>query len=166
VNSVYSTLKSLHFEATTFCCEFVLFLLLHFALKEILYKPMLAARARRNGDIDVQLAEAERLAGEARHAQTEYETQRQKQRHEIQEANRDSLSAAAKEAEARVNAAQGRAAEILRLGEIEVKSVQRQLEGEFEGRVAKVAEAIVRRVVEASVSAGLQTKVLSRWKEA
>ena len=165
MNSVFSTLQSLHFDFTAFCFELILFLLLHFALKEILYKPMLAAKGQRTSEIEQHLAEAERLTSEARHSQTAYEVQRQHERHQVMESTRTAIAAATDEAQARVEAAHREAQQILKAAQAEVAAQKARFEAEIESRVEKVAEAIARRVVETSVSPSLQSKVLSRWRE-
>ena len=63
---IQSVLKSLSFDPFLFWVQFIMFFVLHYTLKYLLYGPLMRVRAERDSKVSGKLKEAENVAAAAR----------------------------------------------------------------------------------------------------
>lgn len=148
---VWSVLQSLDFDATTFTCQFVLFMFLHGSLNFLVYQPIMEIRDRRDSKIVKGLAAAESAAAEARRLKSDYEEKVRGARADGQLALQEATGKAEVDRKARVEKAREEAAKILRDAREEADAALATAEETLESQSDVVAKAIASKLLSSSL---------------
>ena len=150
---IWSVLESLHFEKYTFWCQVGLFFVMHYALKALVYTPIMEIRDRRDAKIAASLATAEAAAATARKMKSDYEEQVRGARAEGQASLLAASEAAEAERKNRVEQARTKAAGILAAAREEADAALAKAEETLESQSEVVAKAIASKLLTSSVGA-------------
>ncbi len=146
-----SILKNLGFEQTTFFCQVGLFFLFHFSLNFLVYQPLMEMREKRDSKIARELAEAEAKTEEARKLKEDYEQKVRAARSEGQAGLAEVTEAAEAERKQRLEKAREEAQKIVAEARAEAESAREKAEKTVEDESEKVARAITKRMLRASL---------------
>lgn len=159
---IWTVLSSLDFESTTFFCQIILFFVLHYSLKFLVYTPIMEIRDRRDKRIASNLAAAESAAETARKLKQEYEERVRSARAQGQAALVEATAAAEAERKARVDKAREAAGKLLEEAKAEAASLREKAEETIEGQAETVAKAIASRLVSSSLDQPEAMPVLAK----
>ena len=159
---IWTVLSSLNFESTTFFCQIILFFVLHYSLKFLVYTPIMEIRDRRDKRIASNLAAAEAAAEAARRVKEEYEERVRSARAHGQSALAQATAAAEAERKSRVDKAREAAGKLLEDAKAEATAAREKAEGTIEGQAETVARAIASRLVVSSLGAAEAAPVLAK----
>lgn len=148
---ISSVLASLHFEFTTFCIQIVLFFGLHFALKGLIYTPILEARNKRDGKIAGRLSEAEAMTAKARQLKDEFDARVREARSQGQAMVQEELAAAEEARQKKVSAARDEARKVLDKANKAAEEARAKALAEVDQQVEHVAVAIATRILNSSL---------------
>lgn len=158
---LWGVLANLHFNATTFVFQLVVFVVFHFAMRAIIYDRLISVRNSRDGRIEGGLAKAKAAADQAQTLKSDYDAKMKALHAELKSKVESARAAAEAEAKANTEAARKKATEILENAQIEVAAEQAKAEEELGRRSAELAKSISRRLVEQNFSSATQSDVLS-----
>lgn len=148
---IRSVLASLHFESTTFICQVVLFFVLHYSLKFLVYQPIMEIRDRRDKKIASSLLAAESATEEARRLKQDYEDKVRSARAEGH--SQLALATEEVEAERKLRIAKARLEADRLLSEARAAAVvaREKAEDTIGSQSETVAKAIASRLLESSL---------------
>jgi F-type H+-transporting ATPase subunit b len=158
---LWGVLANLHFNATTFIFQLVVFVGFHYAMRAIIYDRLIATRNRRDGRIESQLAQAKLLADQAQALKADYESKMKALRSELKANLESARTVAEAEASSKTAAAREQAAQLLEQSRADVASEQAKAEAEMDQRVKDLTGAIGRRIAEQNFSSTVQAEVLA-----
>lgn len=150
---VFSVLKALDFETTTFWCQVGLFFVLHFSLNFLVYQPIMDARNARDAKIAVKLAAAEEATEVARKLKEEYEEKVRVARLGGQAGLAEVTEKAEAERKERVDKAREKAGKILADAQAEAEAAREKAAATVKKQSEEVAQAIARRLISSSLDA-------------
>ncbi len=159
---IWTVLSSLNFESTTFFCQVILFFVLHYSLKFLVYTPIMEIRDRRDKRIASNLAAAEAAAEAARRVKEEYEERVRSARAQGQAALAQATATAEAERKSRVDKAREAAGKLLEEAKVEATAAREKAEGTIESQAETVAQAIASRLVSSSLGSVEAAPVLAK----
>ena len=162
MDSILGVLEGLHFNATAFGLQVLLFVAFHYGMRAVLYDKLLEVKGVREGQIEGRLAQAKLSADKAQQLKSEYESGMRKLREELHGKLQGSIAEAESGATGLINTARDEANQILDQAREQIEVERKQMEAEMEQRVDKLARSIARRVVEQNFSNAAQAKILAK----
>ncbi len=160
---IKSVLSSLHFESTTFLVQVVLFFVMHYSLKFLVYQPIIEIRERRDRKMNSSLALAEAATEEARSLKQDYEEKIRAARALGQSQLLSATESVEAERSRRVAAARADAELLLREAQATAQAAREKAESTIDAQSEEVAKAIASRLLESSIgrddSRALITKI-------
>lgn len=164
MQTVLDILSSLHFHPVVFVVQLVLFTLFHFAMRAIVYDPLIATRNERDGRIQGHLRRAELAAEEAQSMKAAYEEQIKTQRLSLAQELKEAIEAAEKQAASVLQAARDEASRVTDEANAALDQEEQQLKAGMDDAASKLAVAVAEKVVRNSLADADQSRVLARLK--
>lgn len=163
---IQSVLKSLSFDPFLFWVQFIMFFVLHYTLKYLLYGPLMRVRAERDSKVSGKLKEAENVAAAARKLKSDYDEAIRAAKLEAQGV----LAAADQEGkslkEGKVAEAREEARKILEAAQAKVSAERAEALGHLQSDIKTLSANIVDRLVSPSLQPADKEKLLSKIRSA
>ncbi|MFA5830679.1 MAG: F0F1 ATP synthase subunit B [Candidatus Paceibacterota bacterium] len=140
-------LKNFGVEWPFFIAQVVNFAILFFLLKRFLYKPILDMLEKRRVEIEEGLANAKKMAEDAKKFDAEQTVLMQKAKKESQAIVDNALVAGEKIREDILKDATGKAKEFMDTAELRLEEEKKKMIGEVKGEVLSLASSIVEKIL-------------------
>ena len=164
MQTILSILTSLHFHPVVFFVVLVSFTLFHFAMRVVIYDPMIAARNERDGRIHGFLSKAEAAAANAKSMKVKYEEEIRSQRLALSQELKDAIDGVEKQVAAMMQTARDEAGRLTEDANSRLDEEEKQLKAGMDDQAAKLALAVAQRIVRNSLAEGAQDRVLAQLK--
>lgn len=161
---VLNFLYSLHFSPIVFALQLILFTAFHFAMKAVIYEPLLKARNEREGRIEGHLAKAEEAANNAKSLKQRYDEEILAERRELAQKLKEEISQAEAEAAKVMQQARDEANRVQDEAHAALDQEEQQLKAGMDDQAAKLAVAVAQQVVRNTLKEDAQEPVLQRLK--
>lgn len=157
-------LYSLHWNPVVFVVQMILFIMFHYAMKAVIYGPLIEARNEREGRIQGGLTKAEEAAARAQAMKARYEAEIKAQREALAQQLKEATERAEKDAAVRLSAARAEAGKILDEANASLSEEEARVRAGMSEQSARLAEMVSERVVRNSLAPEAQQRVLARLK--
>ena len=164
MDAVVKFLEGLHFSPIVFAVQIVLFMGFHFAMRSLIYDPIINARNAREGKIEGHLAKAEAAANNAKGLKLRFDEEIKGQRLILAQQLKEATEKAEQEAAERMQQARDEAGRISDEANAKLEAEETQLKAGMDQEANKLALAVAGQVVRNSLSEDAQGRVLAQLK--